>query len=162
MVIAEQVVGGRGRNFVHPCKSTCALAFVMFSFTEIDYRAGPNIPLAALLPALVLLLLNGPGVMAIAACGLLHDGPHGLGASKAIRRSNLYLSGCDRLRDPLSGGRSCMFLHDKSGSFCTGHSDRRAHRPVLAGRIDFWAAIFAILMSSIFAPIVMLRGRGDP
>ncbi|NKX15767.1 hypothetical protein HGG75_04775 [Ochrobactrum pseudogrignonense] len=87
VVIAEQVFGGRGRNFVHP--AVAALAFVMFSFTEIDYRAGPNIPLAALLPALVLLLLSG---RRHGDCCLRPTArwPSWFGRREAIRRSTCF------------------------------------------------------------------------
>lgn len=150
VVIAEQVFGGRGRNFVHP--AVAALAFVMFSFTEIDYRAGPNIPLAALLPALVLLLLSGQASWRL------------LLAAYGAMALMVWGQGSDPSANLLSGAIGCaiLFLAADPVCSCTTNPGRFAQgilTGVLIGLFSqagsaFGAAIFAILMSSIFAPLI--------
>ncbi|MCX8997416.1 RnfABCDGE type electron transport complex subunit D [Rhizobiaceae bacterium BDR2-2] len=150
VVIAEQVFGGRGRNFVHP--AVAALAFLMFSFTDVDYRAGPDIPLATLVPALVLLLLSGQ-----ASWRLL------LGAFGALALA-VWAQGNDPSPILLSGAISCAILFLAADPVCSASTDAgRWAQGILTGLLIglfsqagsvFGAAIFAILMSSIFAPLI--------
>lgn len=145
VVIGEQVFGGRGRNFVHPV--VAALAFLMFSFTDVDYRAGPAIPLAALAPALVLLLLSGQASWRL------------LLAALAV----MALAGWTQGQDPsalvLSGAISCAILFLAADPVCSAATNPgRWAQGMLTGLLvglfsqagsAFGATIFAILMSSI-------------
>ncbi len=150
VVIAEQVFGGRGRNFVHP--AVAALAFLMFSFTDVDYRAGPDIPLATLVPALILLLLSGQ-----ASWRLL------LGAFGALALA-VWAQGNDPSPILLSGAIGCAILFLATDPVCSASTNAgRWAQGILTGLLIglfsqagsvFGATIFAILMSSIFAPLI--------
>ncbi|HBT70523.1 MAG TPA: NADH-quinone reductase [Agrobacterium sp.] len=150
VVIAEQVFGGRGRNFVHP--AVAALAFLMFSFTDFDYRTGPDIPVAALAPAALLLLLSGQAswrlLLAIVGAMVLSS----------------WMQGQDVASLLLSGAIGCAILFLAADPVCSAATNPgRWAQGILTGLLiglfsqagsAFGAAIFAILMSSIFAPLI--------
>lgn len=151
VVLGEQVFGGRGRNFVNP--AVVALAFVMFSFTGIDYRSGPELPALTLLPALVLLVGSGQAswrILATAAAALVLVA---WAEGAAVPWAGL-----------LSGSILAVLLYlaaDPVASAATNWG-RLAHGAlvgVLAGLFAqagpaFGAAVFAVLMASIFAPLI--------
>lgn len=150
VVIGEQVFGGRGRNFVHPV--VAALGFLMFSFTDVDYRAGPAIPLATLAPALLLLLLSGQASWRL------------LFAALAMMAMASWTQGQDPAALVLSGAISCAILFLAADPVCSAATNPgRWAQGVLTGLLvglfsqagsAFGATIFAILMSSIFAPLI--------
>lgn len=150
VVIAEQVFGGRGRNFVHP--AVAALAFLIFSFTDVDYRAGPDIALATLLPAAILLLFSGQVSWRL------------LLASFGAMALALWAQGTDPSPILLSGAIACAILFLAADPVCSASTDPgRWAQGILTGLLIglfsqagsvFGAAIFAILMSSIFAPLI--------
>ena len=151
VVIGEQVFGGRGRNFVHPV--VAALAFLLFSFTDVDYRAGPDIALPALVPALVLLLFSGQasGRLLLAAFGAM--------ALAVWAQGNDHPAAV-----LLSGAIGCAILFLAADPVCSAATDAgRWAQGILTGLLiglfsqagsAFGAAIFAILLSSIFAPLI--------
>lgn len=149
-VLGELVFGGRGRNIVHP--AIAALAFLMFSFTGEGYRAGPELPVWTLAPALAVLLLSGQAswrvlVPAVAVLGICHV----LGAadalallsSGAILAAFLFLA-ADPVASPSTNAGRIV------------HGALTAALAVLftqAGEA-FGATVFSILVMSIFAPLI--------
>ncbi|MEO9340402.1 RnfABCDGE type electron transport complex subunit D [Mesorhizobium sp. SB112] len=150
VLIAEQVFGGRGRNFVHP--AVAGLAFLMFSFTDVDYRAGPNIPLPTLIPALLLLLSSGQASWRLLLAVF--------GAMALV----VWSQGNDLSVILLSGAIGCAILFLAADPVCSASSNpARWTQGILTGLLIglfsqagsvFGATIFAILMSSIFAPLI--------
>lgn len=150
VVIGEQVFGGRGRNFVHPV--VAALAFLMFSFTDVDYRAGPTMPLGTLVPSAVLLLLSGQASWRL------------LLAAFAVMALSGWTQGQDSAALVLSGAISCAILFLAADPVCSAATNPgRWAQGILTGLLvglfsqagsAFGATIFAILMSSIFAPLI--------
>lgn len=149
-VLGEGVFGGRGRNFVQPVVLT--LAFLAFSFADQPWREGAELPVAAALPALVLLVGSGQArlsmLLAFAAATAA------LGALVAPELPALFLQSGMLLvallfltADPVA-----------SGSTAAG----RALYGFLAGVLTvlfstggpaFGALVFATLLASIFAPL---------
>lgn len=151
VVLAELAFGGRGRNFVHPV--VAALAFLMFSFTGEGYRAGPQIPLWTLAPALIFLVLSGQAALrillpaaaglALVSWGVAGGAPHAMLLDGAIVMAILFLAA-----DPVASAAT------NPGRFAYG-----ALVGVLAALFTlagdaFGATIFAILVASIFAPLI--------
>jgi Na+-transporting NADH:ubiquinone oxidoreductase subunit B len=151
VVIGEQVFGGRGRSFLHPAVVT--LAFLTFSFTDQDYRTGPDLPAWTLLPALLLLLASGQAawrILVAAAAVLLLTGlaqgnaePWAPLFQGSIALTLLYLAA-----DPVSSAAT------NPGRWIYG---------LLVGGLAvlfatvgpaFGAAVFAVLLASIFAPLI--------
>jgi len=151
VVLGELVFGGRGRNFVHP--AVVALTFLMFSFAEIPYRTGPELPAWTVVPALVLLIGSGQ-----ASWRLL------LGAALGIVLLG-WANGAVEPWAPLLGGSVLLALVFLAADPVASSSTNWG-RPiyglligVLAGLFSttgamFGAAIFAVLLGSIFAPLV--------
>lgn len=149
VVLAEEIFGGRGRGFVHP--AVVSLAFLAFSFSNPDYRQDPGVPLLAVLPAFVLLLLAGQASWRIlVAC---------LGTLALV----LALQGsADPLEVLSSGSVLLVFLFlgadpVASGATQAGRWLYGALLGLLAGLFmqagpAFGSAVFAVLMASIFAP----------
>lgn len=164
IVLGELVFGGRGRNIVHPV--VAALAFLMFSFGD-QYRADPEIPVWTLAPALVLLVLSGQvawrilvsatAVILLAAWGAGMNEAWALLSSGAIAAALVYLAA-----DPVASAET------NTGRIVYGAlTGLLAVLFAQAGPI-FGASVFAILVASIFAPLidqcvimvhVRLRGR---
>ena len=151
VVLGEQVFGGRGRSFLHPAVVT--LAFLTFSFADQDYRTGPDLAWWSLLPALVLLLVSGQAswrILVAAAAVLLLSGlaqgnaePWALLLHGSIALTLLYLGA-----DPVSSAAT------NPGRWVYG---------LLVGGLavllatvgpSFGAAVFAVLLASIFAPLI--------
>lgn len=151
IVIGELVFGGRGRNFLHPV--VVALTFLMFSFTGEGYRAGPQIPVWTLAPALVLLLASGQAMWRVVA-GLLAGL---LLAGWAMGLAQPWL--------PLASGAVCvalLFLAADPVASAATNAGRLAFG-LLAGVLAtvfgqageaFGGTVFAILLASIFAPLI--------
>lgn len=150
VVLAEQAFGGRGRNFVHP--AVAALAFLMFSFTDQDYRAGPDIPLLAVLPALALLVASGQASWRV------------LVAEAASMGAVVWAQGGDTAGILMSGTVVLALVYLAADPVCSASTDagRWAYGllvGVLAGLFAgageaFGAVLFAILLASIFAPLI--------
>ncbi len=151
IVLGELIFGGRGRSFVHPV--AVALAFLMFSFTDAAYRAGPQIPLWTLAPAFILLLLSGQAAwrVLLTAAGAIVIVSWSLGAAQpwnslmngALAAALLFLAA-----DPVA-----------SAATNAGRAIYGALAGILAvlfalGGEAFGAAVFAILLASIFAPLI--------
>ncbi|MCO5093579.1 RnfABCDGE type electron transport complex subunit D [Bosea sp. (in: a-proteobacteria)] len=151
VVLAELAFGGRGRNFVHP--AVAALAFLMFSFTGEGYRAGPQIPVWTLVPALVLLLASGQaswrvllaagGSMAAVAWGLSGAAAQAVPLDGAVAAALLFLAA-----DPVASAAT------NPGRFVHGLlAGSLAALFALSGEA-FGATVFAILVASVFAPLI--------
>lgn len=150
IVIGELVFGGRGFSFLHP--AVVALAFVMFSFTDVAYRVGPTLPAWSLAPALVLLLASGQAAWRIL-----------IGFCLAAPTVLLALGG-DPVAPFASGPllAAIIFLGADPVASASTNAGRLVHGVLLgtlcalfsqAGEF-FGAAIFAVLMASIFAPVL--------
>lgn len=150
VVIGEQIFGGRGRNFIHP--AVVALAFLMFSFTDTAYRAGPDIPVWTVLSAVALLLVTGQAAWRILAGAAL------------VMPLVLWTSGGEPAAPLLSGAIVLAILYlaaDPVASTAT-NAGRIVHGLFVgalaalfsqAGEL-FGSVVFAILMASIFAPTI--------
>lgn len=151
VVIGEQIFGGRGRSFLHPAIVT--LAFLAFSFADQDYRTGPDFAAWTLLPALVLLVASGQAswrILVAAAAVLLLAGlvqgeaePWAPLMQGSIALALLYLAA-----DPVASAAT------NPGRWIDG---------LLVGGLavllatvgpGFGAMAFAILLASIFAPLI--------
>jgi Na+-transporting NADH:ubiquinone oxidoreductase subunit B len=151
VVIGEQVFGGRGRSFLHPAVVT--LAFLTFSFADQDYRTGPDLPAWTLLPALLLLLASGQAAWRIllAAAGLLLLA--GLAQGNAEPRAPL-LQGSIVL--------TLLYLAADPVSSAATNPGRWIYGLLVGGLAvlfatvgpAFGAAVFAVLLASIFAPLI--------
>ena len=151
VVIGEQIFGGRGRAFLHPAVVT--LAFLTFSFADQDYRTGPDLAAWTLLPALLLLLASGQlswRILAAAAGAVLLAGvaqgtaePWAPLVEGAIGLTLLYLAADPVASAATNPGR---WLY---GALVGG-------LVVLFGTVGpaFGAAVFAVLLGSIFAPLL--------
>lgn len=151
VVLGDLIFGGRGRSFVHP--AVVALAFLMFSFSAPDYRAGPDIPFWSVLPALVVLLLCGIAswrLIATAAMAMALV----LWAREVADPLDLLLSGPVLLALLFLGADPVASASTQAGRWVYG-----ALLGLLAGLFAqagpaFGAVVFAILMGSIFAPVI--------
>lgn len=150
VVLAEQVFGGRGRNFVHPV--VVGLAFLMFSFPDGSWRATPDIPLLAALPALALLLVSGqaswrvllPAVVAFWLVVLGQGGaPKTLLANGGIVLALVFL-----LADPVTSAAT------NPGRWLHGALVGALAGLFAGGSEPFGAVVFAILLGSILAPLI--------
>lgn len=151
VVIGEQVFGGRGRSFLHPAVVT--LAFLTFSFADQDYRTGPVLAWWTLLPALGLLLGSGQASwrILVAAAGVMF----GLAALQGnaepwapllqgpIALTLLYLAA-----DPVSSAAT------NPGRLIYGALTGALAVLFAAVGPAFGAAVFAVLLASIFAPLI--------
>lgn len=149
LVLGELVFGGRGRNFVHPV--IAALAFLMFSFTGEPYRTGPQIPLWTLAPAAIFLLLSGqaawrvlvPATTVIILVAWGSGSQAALLANGAVALALLFLAA-----DPVASAAT------NAGRIVYGASvGLLAALFSLAGEA-FGSIVFAILLASIFAPLI--------
>jgi Na+-transporting NADH:ubiquinone oxidoreductase subunit B len=151
VVIGEQVFGGRGRSFLHPAVVT--LAFMTFSFADQDYRTGPELAAWTVLPAVVLLVACGQASwpILVAAAGSL--------ALVTLAQGNPEWWG------PVLEGRIVLVLlylaADPVSSAATNPG--RWLYGVLIGGLSglfaasgpaFGATVFAVLLGSIFAPLI--------
>lgn len=151
VVLGEQVFGGRGRNFVNP--AVVALCFLIFSFTGEAYREGPDIPLVTLVPALFVLLVSGQAawrvllpagaVMVLLAWGQGAETPWAVLLDGGVVLALLLLAA-----DPVS-----------SAATDWGRLVYGALVGLLAGLFTqvgapFGATVFAVLLASIFAPLI--------
>lgn len=151
VVIGEQVFGGRGRSFLHP--ATVALAFLTFSFAEQDYRTGPEFASWTLLPALALLVLSGQASwrILVAATGLLLLVTFAQGNAEpwtpllqgSIVMVLLYLAA-----DPVSSAAT------NPGRWIHGALVGSLTALFATVGPAFGAAVFAVLLGSIFAPLI--------
>jgi len=151
VVIGEQVFGGRGRSFLHPAVVT--LAFLTFSFADQDYRTGPVFLSWTLLPALLLLVLSGQASWRV----LLASGVAlvGLGALQGQAEPWAVL---------LQGGVPLVLLYLAADPVSSAATDPgRWVYGALVGALAalfaqigpaFGAAVFAVLLASIFAPLI--------
>lgn len=151
VVIGEQVFGGRGRSFLHP--AVVILAFLTFSFADQDYRTGPGLAWWSLLPALVLLVAAGQaswrilvaaaGVLVLAAFAQGNAEPWAPLLQGSIVLVLLYLAADPVASAATNPGR---WLY---GALVGGLA-------VLFGTVGpaFGAAVFAVLLASIFAPLM--------
>jgi Na+-transporting NADH:ubiquinone oxidoreductase subunit B len=151
VVIGEQVFGGRGRSFLHPAVVT--LAFLTFSFADQDYRTGPDLASWTLLPALVLLLASGQAswrILVAAAAVLLVAGP---------------AQGNTEPWAPLLQGSivlTLLYLASDPVASAATNPGRWVYGLLVGGLAvlfatvgpDFGAAVFAVLLASIFAPLI--------
>lgn len=151
VVIGEQVFGGRGRSFLHPAVVT--LAFLTFSFADQDYRTGPDLAAWTLLPALVLLLASGQAswrILVAATVGLLLAG--------------LAQGSAEPWAPLLQGSMVLTLLYlaaDPVASAAT-NPGRWAYGLLVGGMAvlfatvgpAFGATVFAVLLASIFAPLI--------
>lgn len=151
VVIGEQVFGGRGRSFLHPAVVT--IAFLTFSFADQDYRTGPAFESWTLLPALMLLVASGQASwrILVAAAGSLVV--------------VTFAQGSPEYWEPLLGGSIVLTLiylaADPVASAATNPG--RWGYGLLVGLLaalfatvgpTFGAALFAVLLGSIFAPLI--------
>lgn len=151
ILLAELAFGGRGRNFLHPV--VVALGFLMFSFAGEGYRAGPHIPLWALAPALALLLLSGQatwrilvpaaGGIVLASWGVGSEEPHALLLDGAIWTALLFLAA-----DPVASAAT------NAGRLVHGTLIGVLSLLFAQAGDAFGAMVFAILLASIFAPLI--------
>jgi len=151
VVIGEQVFGGRGRSFLHPALVT--LAFLTFSFADQDYRTGPDLASWTLLPALGLLLASGQASwrILVAAAGVMigltalagHAEPWAALLQGPIVLALLYLAA-----DPVASAAT------NPGRWIYGALT--GILAVLFGAVGpgFGASVFAVLLASIFAPLI--------
>lgn len=150
IVIGELIFGGRGFSFLHP--AVVALAFMMFSFTDVDYRAGTALPVWTLAPALLILLASGQAAWRIL-----------IGFCLAAPIVLLTLGG-DPIAPFVSGPLLAAILFPGADPVASASTNagRLVHGLLLgslcalfsqAGEL-FGAAIFAVLMASIFAPVI--------
>lgn len=151
VVIGEQVFGGRGRSFLHPAVVT--LAFLTFSFADQDYRTGPDLAWWSLLPALVLLLVSGQASwrILVAAVGVLLLAGFAQGSGEPwapLLQGSIVLTLLYLAADPVSSAAT------NAGRWVYG---------LLVGGLAmlfatvgpaFGAAVFAVLLASIFAPLI--------
>lgn len=151
VVIGEQVFGGRGRSFLHPAVVT--LAFLTFSFADQDYRTGPDLAAWTLLPALFVLLASGQAawriLVAAAAVLLLAGLAQGSAEPWApLLQGSIVLTLLYLAADPVSSAAT------NPGRWIFG---------LLVGGLvvlfatvgpAFGAAVFAVLLASIFAPLI--------
>lgn len=149
VVVGEQIFGGRGRSFLHP--TVVALAFLFFSFPS-ESTAPPNaFFFAAAVPGAVLLLLLGLiswRVLGAAYVGLtlaaLFAGvpePIALVASGSIFFATVFLA-CDPASAAITNPGRILY------GFVIGGLT------VLFGGEDLAAIVFALLLASIFAPLI--------
>ena len=150
MVLGEAIFGGRGRNFVQPV--VLVLACLALSFTDQPWRDPPQMPLAAALPALVLLVLSGQARVtvllglaagiAVAALvidpGLLAPSP----VAGALLLALVYLSA-----DPVTSGAT-----DAGRVICGLLTGGLAVLFTTAGG-PLGAVVFATLLAQVFAPL---------
>ncbi len=151
VIIGEQVFGGRGRSFLNP--AAVAVAFLAFSFTDQNYRGGPELAVWALLPALGLLVASGQASWRLLA-----------GAAATVALVGLLKGEGDVLAPMLNGGVVLVVLYigaDPAASAAT-NPGRWLHGAMigllLALFFDagpaFGAAVFAALLGAIFAPMI--------
>lgn len=151
VVIGEQVFGGRGRSFLHPAVVT--LAFLTFSFADQDFRTGPEFPAWTLLPGLLLLIVSGQASwrILVAAAGVL--------MLVALAQGNP-----DWWAPLLQGSIVLVMLYlaaDPVASAAT-NPGRWLYGALVGGLAalfstvgpTFGAAVFAVLLGSIFAPLL--------
>ena len=151
VVIGEQVFGGRGRSFLHPAVVT--LAFLTFSFVEQDFRTGPDFASWTLLRALTLLLVCGQASWRI------------LVAAAGVLMLAAFLQGSPQWWAPLFEGSIVLVLlylaADPVASAAT-NPGRWLYGALVGGLTAlfstvgpaFGAAVFAVLLGSIFAPLL--------
>ncbi len=151
VVVGEQVFGGRGRSFLHP--AVVALAFLTFSFAGEDFRTGPEIPSWTLLPALALLLWSGQASWRIL-----------VGAAGMVVLSLLLRGDPDWWQPLLQGSIILVLLYLAADPVAAAATDPgRWIHGALVGALaallatvgpGFGAAVFAVLLGAIFAPLV--------
>lgn len=151
VVIGEQVFGGRGRSFLNPVVVT--LAFLTFSFADQDYRTGPDLAIWTLVPALLLLIATGQvswRILVAAAAVLVVSGTlQGQAApwmpllDGAIVLVLVYLAADPATSAATNPGRWVYGL--LVGALAMLFSQ--------AGPV-FGAIVFAVLLASIFAPLI--------
>ena len=151
VVIGEQVFGGRGRSFLHPAVVT--LAFLTFSFADQDYRTGPELAAWTLLPALVLLLASGQAAWRILVA-----------AGAVLLLAGLAQGSAEPWAPLLEGSIVLTLLYlaaDPVASAAT-NPGRWVYGLLVGGLAvlfatvgpAFGAAVFAVLLASIFAPLI--------
>jgi Na+-transporting NADH:ubiquinone oxidoreductase subunit B len=150
-VIGEQVFGGRGRSFLHPAVVT--LAFLTFSFADQDFRTGPDLAAWTLLPALVLLLVSGQASWRILAA-----------AAGALLVADFLQGNPDWWAPLLQGsiGLVLLFLAADPVASAATNPGRWLYGALVGGLgalfstigPAFGAAVFAVLLGSIFAPLL--------
>ncbi|MFC3058766.1 RnfABCDGE type electron transport complex subunit D [Paenirhodobacter populi] len=150
VVLGEAVFGGRGRSFVQPV--VLVLAFLIFSFADQPYRAGPELPLWTALPAVVVLIATGQ-----APVGTV------LGAAAGLAGLS-WLTGADPLAPLMSGALVLAVLYLTADPVTSGATAAgRWICGLLAGGTAalfatagpaFGALVFATLLTSVFAPLI--------
>jgi Na+-transporting NADH:ubiquinone oxidoreductase subunit B len=150
VIIGEQIFGGRGRNFLNP--TVVALAFVIFSFPGFGYElGGPELALAAL-PGGLLLLVAGLiswRVIVAAVVGFV---------------AAAYLLGIADPFDQLLVGSfafALVFLACDPVSAASTNPGRWVYGLIVGGLAMHGRSrgagdgrVFAILLASIFAPLI--------
>jgi Na+-transporting NADH:ubiquinone oxidoreductase subunit B len=151
VAIGEQVFGGRGRAFLHP--SAVTLAFLAFSFADFDYRSGPELPSWTMLPALGLLIASGQASWRILAA-----------AAGAVLLSGVAQGDVEPWAPLLSGSFALVVIYlaaDPVSSAATNlgrwtYGALTGALAVLFAEVGplFGAAVFAVLLASVFAPLI--------
>jgi Na+-transporting NADH:ubiquinone oxidoreductase subunit B len=151
IVIGQLIFGGHGRNLLHP--AIVALSFLMFSFAGETYRQPPELPLWTVLPGALALVMTGHASLRI------------LVPAAAVLAAFGWLADQSSIRDLLASGllwlALCYFAADPVASAATGWG-RVAHGALAGLLIALFlpagtalsAVVFAVLMASIFAPLL--------
>lgn len=151
VVLGEQVFGGRGRSFLNP--TVVALAFLTFSFADQDYRTGPSLETWTLIPAFVLLLVTGQAAWRI------------LLASATVLVLTALVEGHAEPWAPLLQGSimlTLLYLAADPVSSAATNPGRWIYGLLVGGLAAlfstvgpaFGAVVFAVLLASIFAPLI--------
>ena len=149
VVVGEQIFGGRGRSFLHP--TVVALAFLFFSFPS-ESTAPPNgLLFAATLPGAVFLLLLG-----LISWRILGAAYVGLGLAALIagapEPSMLMLSGSIFFATVFLGCDHASAAITNPGRILYGLLI--GSLTVVFGGEELTAIVFALLVASIFAPLI--------
>jgi Na+-transporting NADH:ubiquinone oxidoreductase subunit B len=149
VVVGEQIFGGRGRSFLHP--TVVALAFLFFSFPSEPTAPPEAFLFTAALPGAVFLLVLGLiswRVLGAAYAGLglaaMFAGapePSMLMLSGSIFFATVFL-GCDPASAAITNPGRILY-----GLFIGGLT-------VLFGGEELTAIVFALLLASIFVPLI--------
>ena len=149
VVVGEQIFGGRGRSFLHP--TVVALAFLFFSFP-----AEPTAPPDALVFGAAI-----PGAVFLLALGLISWRVLGA-AYVGLGLTALLLGASEPIMLLLSGSIffGAVFLACDPASAAITNPGRVLYGlmigglTVLFGGAELTAIVFALLLASIFAPLI--------
>lgn len=149
VVVGEQIFGGRGRSFLHP--TIVALAFLFFSFPAEPTGPPDAFFFAAAIPGAVFLLLLGliswrvlsAAYIGLGLAALLAGAPE---PSMLILSGSIFFAvvflGCDPASAAITNPGRILY-----GLIIGGLT-------VLFGGEELTGIVFALLLASIFAPLI--------